>query len=222
MAKLIVIANGSPMQETSIVKIRTTIGRGPSNDLILEHLSVSGSHASVVRWGESYFLRDEQSFNGTFLRGERVSKAQTLNSGDVFSIASYQIRFESEAAAASPPGWEGGTQYEPAPDLGAPSAFMDTLPPTPTRRKRGVLLVLTGSSAGREIELSKQSLTIGKTGLLVVSIRQSNGLFELVHVVGEIRARVNGAEVTNESVVLMHGDTIELGQTRLAFRLKPA
>ncbi len=49
------------------------IGRSDQNDLVLAEWHVSGEHASIVRTGESYVVRDHHSTNGTRVRrGDRT------------------------------------------------------------------------------------------------------------------------------------------------------
>ena len=50
------------------------IGRSDQNDLVLAQWHVSGEHASIIRAGESYVVRDHHSTNGTRVRrGEKTS-----------------------------------------------------------------------------------------------------------------------------------------------------
>lgn len=58
------------------------IGRAPGNDVVIEHPSVSRSHA-IVEWrGESVTLRDLGSSNGSRLDGKAVLKDHTVSVGD--------------------------------------------------------------------------------------------------------------------------------------------
>ena len=56
------------------------IGRGPDNDLCLEHASVSRSHAVLQASGDHWLLRDLDSKNGSYVGGRRVA-GDTLASG---------------------------------------------------------------------------------------------------------------------------------------------
>ena len=49
MVKVVVIFNGQVQKETSIDRARLNIGRRPGNDLVLDHLAVSGRHAALIR-----------------------------------------------------------------------------------------------------------------------------------------------------------------------------
>ena len=47
MAKVVVTLNDQIQQEVSLLKSRLTVGRRPNNDLVLDHLTVSGQHAAI-------------------------------------------------------------------------------------------------------------------------------------------------------------------------------
>lgn len=53
--------------------LRLRIGRDPGNDLVIDHTSVSRSHAEVYHDGSSWRLRDLGSKNGSFVDGIPIS-----------------------------------------------------------------------------------------------------------------------------------------------------
>ena len=81
------------------------------------------------------------------------------------------------------------------------------------------LCVLTGASAGRELELVKPTTTLGKQGVQVAMIsRRPHGYF-IVHVEGANLPSVNGERlVTGKPHALHDRDIIELGGIRMEFR----
>jgi predicted Zn finger-like uncharacterized protein len=74
-----------------IAKDRVIIGRKTA-DLILNDPEVSGSHASLEVVGNTYFLRDLQSTNGTYLNGAKVAEAQ-LNHLDEIALGKCTLIF---------------------------------------------------------------------------------------------------------------------------------
>lgn len=52
-----------------------TIGRSPKNDIVIDDRYVSSCHVEIRRRGEDWELRDVGSTNGTYIDGERVSRA---------------------------------------------------------------------------------------------------------------------------------------------------
>src|ERR1043165_4232247 len=58
-----------------------TLGRGTSNAVQLHDTEVSREHAEFSRRDDSYYIRDLESSNGTFVNGKPV-KEHELASGD--------------------------------------------------------------------------------------------------------------------------------------------
>jgi pSer/pThr/pTyr-binding forkhead associated (FHA) protein len=69
------------------------IGRGDQNEVVIPDESVSGSHATLERRGEEWFLRDWSSRNGTFVRQERVEQETKLMGPTVIQFGNVQAMF---------------------------------------------------------------------------------------------------------------------------------
>jgi HD-GYP domain-containing protein (c-di-GMP phosphodiesterase class II) len=102
-AYLEVTGDGSAKPIVFPLHDEVVIGRDPQDSLasdrflcIPEH-TVSRRHARVRRRGDTYFVEDLHSFNGTYVQGERLQPGiwQPLHDGDEFSVASAQIVFHS-------------------------------------------------------------------------------------------------------------------------------
>ncbi|PID46595.1 MAG: hypothetical protein CSB47_03195 [Proteobacteria bacterium] len=72
-----------------------SIGRTPSNVIVISSLTVSRHHARIIYNDGAYFLQDMNSRNGTFLNGKRIRKAR-LSNGDQINIGGYQIGVQGE------------------------------------------------------------------------------------------------------------------------------
>lgn len=70
----------------------TSIGRSPSNDIVLKESKVSRQHATIHYRNGQYVLVDLKSSNGVFVNGAKVEEA-TLNDGDELSIGSFKFQF---------------------------------------------------------------------------------------------------------------------------------
>jgi len=71
----------------------TTIGRSRESDIVLDDDAVSRAHAMVMcdEVG-TYFIRDHNSANGTFVNSERVTEFE-LEDGDVIQIGLMVLEF---------------------------------------------------------------------------------------------------------------------------------
>ncbi|MDF1823446.1 MAG: FHA domain-containing protein [Verrucomicrobiales bacterium] len=76
-----------------------TIGRGPDNDLVLDHVSLSGSHAVIQNEGGSFKVTDLGSTNGTFVNGEQITEAPLVEGTRVL-FGSVDSVFSDGGAAA--------------------------------------------------------------------------------------------------------------------------
>ncbi len=73
----------------------TTLGRGPTNSIVLPEPFASTDHALIVLRRGQWWLEDRQSRNGTLLNGVPINEPVVLTSGDVISIGRINLRFET-------------------------------------------------------------------------------------------------------------------------------
>lgn len=98
MPKMIVSIDEVVIKEVQLTKDRTTLGRRPYNDIVIDNLAVSGEHAVLLMTGGQVFLEDLNSTNGTYVNGKAVKKTP-LNHGDGIEIGKYKIKFVGDGAA---------------------------------------------------------------------------------------------------------------------------
>lgn len=85
-------------------KPELTIGRRPTNDIILPSDGVSGTHARLLVTGRTLTLVDLGSTNGTFVAGERVVAPRPLGTHEEVLIGDFRLTFalvEMGAGAAA-------------------------------------------------------------------------------------------------------------------------
>ena len=214
MPRMIVSIDGVVIKEVQLTKERTTLGRRPYNDIVIDNLAVSGEHAVIHMAGQDVEIEDLGSTNGTYVNAKAV-KRQELRNGDTVEVGKYKIRFLHEAEGQNfektmifKPGMVPplGTASRPAP-LGAAAA-----PPI-----SGVIRVMSGAAAGREVSLQKVVTTIGKPGVAVASITKRHQGFVLAHVEGPDMPLLTGASIGTSPVPLKHGDRLELAGTEMQF-----
>jgi ABC transport system ATP-binding/permease protein len=80
-----------------------TLGRDPSNQMHLDHPSVSRRHARMDQTADGHLLTDLNSMNGTFVNGQKLTRPAQVHTGDAIQIGPFKLVYE-----------EGGlTQYAP-------------------------------------------------------------------------------------------------------------
>jgi len=74
----------------------TSVGRAPTNTIVLDDTFCSQEHALLTRRGGQWWLEDRNSSNGTLLNGEPVREPTVISSGDVIGIGQIQLKLELE------------------------------------------------------------------------------------------------------------------------------
>ncbi len=216
MGKLVVSLDGVVIKEVQITKDKTTLGRRPYNDIVIDNLAVSGEHAVLQMVGADVFIEDLNSTNGTYNNGKAIKK-QLLTHNDTVEIGKYKIKYLVDE----------GTDYErtlilkpgavlplaAAAAAPAPSNFGGLSAASPA----ALIKVLNGAAAGREVNLTKVVTTVGKPGVQVASITKRPTGYVFAHVEGAVRPTVNGNPLVGETVPLRNGDVIELAGTQMQF-----
>jgi pSer/pThr/pTyr-binding forkhead associated (FHA) protein len=93
--KLILLNPNGPEQEFNLGKTSISLGRANTNDIILNDVRVSRSHARLEYGTRGITLLDLGSSNGTRLNGVRIERA-TLRPGDTVSLGSQQLKYKVE------------------------------------------------------------------------------------------------------------------------------
>ena len=72
---------------------KITIGRESDNDVIVDNKLASRHHALIQKIKNAYFIKDEESTNGTFVNGIRIpaGKYVKLNPGDKITIGNMNL-----------------------------------------------------------------------------------------------------------------------------------
>ena len=220
MGKLVVSLDGVVIKEVQITKDKTTLGRRPYNDIVIDNLAVSGEHAVLQMVGADVFIEDLNSTNGTYINGKAIKK-QLLSHNDTVEIGKYKIKFIVED----------GTDYEKTMIMKPgtrPSSASAGFPPNTGFGGSGFgalgastapasIRVLNGAAAGREVVLTKVVTTVGKPGVQVASITKRPTGYVLAHVEGAQRPSINGVPLSTETAPLNNGDLIELAGTQMQF-----
>jgi pSer/pThr/pTyr-binding forkhead associated (FHA) protein len=226
MPKMIVSIDGVVIKEVQLTKDRTTLGRRPYNDIVIDNLAVSGEHAVLQMTGNEVYLEDLNSTNGTYVNGKAVKK-QLLQNSDTVEIGKYKIKYINEVAG---PTFEktmilkAGAVMPPMPAPAAGAAPAGAAPGANAAalaadlgQIKATIKVLSGAAAGREVPLVKVVTTIGKPGVAVAAITKRPHGFVVAHVEGTNKPTLNGAAIGADPVTLKNGDLLELAGTQMQF-----
>ena len=72
-----------------------TIGRNPTCDVVLDHMSVSRVHAVIENRQGNFFIRDNNSMNGVYVNGQRIYNEQMLKEKDVIVITNSKLLYSA-------------------------------------------------------------------------------------------------------------------------------
>ena len=236
--KLILSQDGNVVSEINLDKETITIGRKEKNDVQIDNLAVSGTHAKVLTFGKDCFLEDLGSTNGTYVNGDSITKC-VLKHGDKITIGKHDLVYENEFAKGDESNEEdcektmilrpyaqglGGESVAPKPEKPAVSESKPA--PRAAAMKsdaaqadfKAALQLLSGPNVGKRLSLSKPLTRLGKPGAQVAAIqKRSSGCF-VFNVTGSGSApSVNGHELGAKAVRLKDGDILEIGLVRMKY-----
>jgi len=218
---LVLAAEGGQEARVVMKGSQFAIGRGPDNDLVLSHPSVSRSHLLIRLEQGGLLARDMESRNGTLLNGRPMTSAP-LTGGESLRIGEVALRVIRED--------EGISVDDVAEEIGE-ATIVKTAPKPAGYQKTGLLGwfdVIGGKLTGMRIELTRTKMFIGRTkgdvviddakisrehgsiewtpeGFLYIDLGSTNGSF------------VNQLPVTSQ--LLKANDVLRLGEAELQLHL---
>ncbi|TNM59494.1 ATP-binding cassette domain-containing protein [Streptomyces sp. NP160] len=198
---------------------RLTVGRTAASDVPVDHPLVSRDHALLELTEQGWCLSDLASRNGTYLRGERVSRVLVegdleVRLGDPDSGPPLQLLGSPRPAPAAPPAppapsdggdrwrWGASAVFRPPTAVHSPSTVVVTI----GRATDNTIVVPDLLVSRHHAELVPDTAP-GASGYLVRDLGSANGTF------------VDGAPVPRgASTVLPEGGLLSLGRTRFVLR----
>lgn len=201
MTKITISLEGVDLKDIELTKERTTLGRRPYNDIVIDNLAVSGEHAVFVLQDGEVLVEDLNSTNGTYVNGKAVNESK-VGPDDLIEIARYKIRLSGPAEA----------QPSSTGLLTHPMPLQDTKP-----MAQAAIRILNGPASGREVPLVKVVTTMGKPGVAVASITQRTNGYAIVLVEGDPSSTVNGQPLGRDPMTLHDQDVIVLAGTKMQF-----
>jgi len=205
MARLIITHQGTVIKEYDLTKEKITVGRKPSNDIILDDPTVSGVHAAFLHMQHTY-VEDMNSTNGIKLNGKEINKRQ-LNHGDLVQIGQHEFKFIDDAVQ------DFESTVIIAPQVQASAAIKKPV--------KASVVITQGAKMGESIALNKPYTKLGSASQVAVIARRGES-FYLMPMTGGAQGespKLNGKQIGAESMLLKSGDIIEVATTQLKFQI---
>ena len=206
MARLIITHQGTVIKEYDLSKEKVTVGRKPSNDIVLDDPTVSGTHAAFLHMQHTY-IEDMGSTNGVKLNGKPVNKRQ-LNHGDLVLIGQHEFKFIDDAVQ----------DFESTVIIAPPvQGNVET-----KKSIKASVVIIAGPKAGESIALNKPYTKLGSATQVAVIARRGESYY-LMPMSGGAQGdspKYNGKQIGAESMLLKSGDVIEVASTQLKFTVE--
>ena len=251
MFKLVIQDDEGKTTVVPLVRDEITIGRKEGNTIRLTERNVSRKHARISRANGAVAIEDLGSYNGVRVNGTRISQRTVLAVSDRVQIGDYLIELKAEGVEQPVPYEDARTQpierLDPAqlaaamppaaPPMAVPMGLADTDPTARAVAPAAMaapgtyarIVVLSSNFAGREFQLTKQQVIIGRTddNDIVINHRSisrnhakivreaDTGRYTIMDLQSSNGVRVNGEDYGK--VELRRGDTIDLGHVRFRF-----
>ncbi len=180
------------LKTIKLLRIRTTIGRRPYNDIELAHATVSGEHAVFHLQRGELFVHDLNSRNGTIVNGSPIAQKVVVE-GDKIQVGLYTFCVVSEKVNLDDE--------------------RDTI-------RDAFLLPMTGSAGHEVIDLKRPINSVGRKGKTVAVIARRRSGYFITHLEGDDYPLVNGEAIGLSAFPLEHDNTIELGNAVYRFQFK--
>jgi len=205
MARLIITHQGTVIKEYDLSKENVTVGRKPSNDIVLDDPTVSGLHAAFLHMQHTY-VEDMKSTNGIKLNGKKINKRQ-LNHGDIVQIGQHEFKFIDDAVQ----------DFEKTVVIAPPVQGNTASKKTVTAS----VVITKGPKAGESIALNKPYTKLGSASQVAVIARRGQSYY-LMPMSGGAQGdspKLNDKQIGAESMLLSNGDIIEVAGTQLKFTI---
>lgn len=234
MPKLLLKFNAAVIKEIPLDKPSLSVGRKPDNDIVIDNPAISSHHCKVVLKGDTYYVEDLESTNGTFVNEKRIVKSG-LHDQDVIGVAKHALVFVDDRAKDEEAGGGADKTMVMTPEKQEALAKAVVAANAPQKAEQvGWLRVLKGVVGAPEYELKGTSTYIGKSDRVQVPIADGGFFNRAPEVAASIHRKaegyvmmavkegypvINGKSLAG-SALLNDGDIIECGGTSFQFFLK--
>ena len=198
MAKL--LAEGKdivyPIEDKPLV-----IGRSSQVDITIHDSRASRQHCEIGKKADGYYLKDLESFNGTYINGKKVNFA-SLQHGDRVKVGKHEFIFALHDDSSLLQGPQASFQ--------AAILVIKSPQPMQIELKQSVYIIGRGEGADislKDVQISSRhaELTYKPSGWWICDLQSRNGVFVN-------NRRINAGQ-------LQHGDRVRLGESQCVFKL---
>lgn len=232
MAKVLLKFKEAVVKEILLDKEVMSIGRKAENDIVIDNQAVSSRHAQITKEGDSIFIEDTNSLNGTYVNGQKIFKSELFN-GDVVLVGVHTMEVISDKVRATDTksfAVRGRSMDETM--VIAPDDQKKILATVDKEKPEalGGFIVIEGSTDKKDYLLKERVTTIGKEDNAAIHLkgffapkvaalvnRRKEGYF--ITPAGGKSLKVNGQEIDHR-YDLKDGDIVETGGLKLQFYLK--
>lgn len=225
MIKLYIKYESSFIKDFKTESDSITIGRKSDNTIVLDNPTVSGHHCKIYKVGDSYFIEDLNSTNGTFLNSKRIIKS-SIKDKDIITIVKYSLIFSDKE--------EQKESKEPTKNIEEIIAKTQDKYISAQNLKAIIEIIENPVNEILEYELKNTTTYIGKQGRANIGAKASNIFSSIPELAAAIVFRNDGyylnplkedtvkhnGEKINDKVLLKNEDIIEVGITKFKFILK--
>ena len=93
--KLIVLSSQFRGKQFELTEDLYTVGRAEERDICIKDGSLSSHHCDLIRSGDTYILRDNDSTNGTRINNVPVTEQELMNS-DIIQFGGVEVLFDAD------------------------------------------------------------------------------------------------------------------------------
>ncbi len=187
------------------------IGRNSDNTIVFNDTNISRYHAKIIRKGLRYFIRDLESFNGTYLNGVKISPQQEklLKDGDEIYITEFKLVVYTQILDNNN---SSSSKYTTIADPNVINSLETGiyLQPVSLRDRQNTTI---GRDANNAITIDHPTVSRQhgricreKGSYYIIDLNSTNGIF------------VNGKQIEKKRV-LMVGDIIQIGPCSFTFNV---
>ena len=182
------------------------IGRDASNDICIDSLAVSPTHAVVLCNDEEETVIKQFDDKSPLTVNDQPGHEHPLNEGDRIGIGKHVLQYSTAVTAP-----------EPSQDSQLRSAWLNQDIELPAKMPEANLQILNGKHIGRLIPLKRALTRLGKTGCGIVVIAKRKEGYFLSSLEGEQAIRLNDQSLGRQTIKLAHGDTLTIDETAMQF-----